>query len=60
MEGTSNEAIINFFENETDDDLKKILSVFFRQTMQQDISFHKMMIEKKSLSVHNNEYRLKR
>ena len=33
MEGTSNEAIINFFENETDDDLKKILSVFFRQTM---------------------------
>ena len=33
MEGTSNEALINFFENETDDDLKKILSVFFRQTM---------------------------
>ena len=33
MEGISNEAIVNFFENETDDDLKKKLSVSFRPTM---------------------------
>ena len=33
MEGISNETIVNFFENETDDDLKKTLLVFFRPTM---------------------------
>ena len=33
MTGISNETIANFFEKETDDDLKKKLLVFFRQTM---------------------------
>ena len=33
MAGISNETIVNFFEKETDDDLKKIFLVFFRQTM---------------------------
>ena len=33
MEGISNEAIVNFFENETDDDFKKKLSVSFRPAM---------------------------
>ena len=30
MAGISTETIVNFFEKETDDDLKKILLVFFR------------------------------
>ena len=34
MEVISNETIVNFFENETDDDLKKkLLLVSFRPTM---------------------------
>ena len=33
MAGISNEAIVNFFEKETDDDFKKILLMFFRRTM---------------------------
>ena len=33
MAGISIETIVNFFEKETDDDLKKILLVFFHRTM---------------------------
>ena len=40
MEGISNETIVNFFENEKDDDLKKkTLSLFFRPTTYRDL-FH--------------------
>ena len=33
MAGISNETIVNFFEKETDDDLKKNFVGVFRQTM---------------------------
>ena len=33
MAGISIKTIVNVFEKETDDDLKKILLVFFRRTM---------------------------
>ena len=52
MEGISNETIVDFFENETDNDLKKkTLSMFFCPTTTnfhptRFISFHEMMIEK--------------
>ena len=47
MEGISNEAIVNFFENETDDDFKKkFVGVFRSNYVTRFISFHKMMIEK--------------
>ena len=47
MEGISNEIIVNVFENETDDDLKKsFVSVFPSNYITKFISFHKMMIEK--------------
>ena len=47
MEGISNEAIVNFFENETDDDFKKkFVGVFPSNYVTRFISFHKMMIEK--------------
>ena len=47
MEGISNETIVNFFENETDDDLKKnFVGVFPSNYVTRFISFHEMMIEK--------------
>ena len=47
MEGISNETIVNFFENETDDDLKKnFADVFPSNYVTRFISFHEMMIEK--------------
>ena len=48
MEGISNETIVNFFENEKDDDLKKknFVIVFPSNYVSRFISFHKMMIEK--------------
>ena len=33
MAGISNKTIVNFFEKDTDDGLKKFLLVLFRQTM---------------------------
>ena len=55
MEGISIKTIVNFFENETDDDLKKnFVGVFPSYYVTRFISFHEMMIEKKSLSVYNN------
>ena len=55
MEGISIETIVNFVENETDDDLKKnFVGVFPSDYVTRFISFHEMMIEKKSLSVYNN------
>ena len=48
MEGISNETIVNFFENEKDDDLKKknFVIVFPSNYVSRFISFHEMMIEK--------------
>ena len=47
MEDISNEAIVNFFENETNNDLKKkIVGVFPSNCVTRFISFHEMMIEK--------------
>ena len=57
MAGISNKTIVNFFENETDDDLKNdFVGVFPSYYVTRFISFHEMMNEKKSLSVYNNEY----
>ena len=47
MEGISNKTIVNFFENETDNDLKKnFVGVFPSNYVTRFISFHEMMIEK--------------
>ena len=47
MVGISNETIVNFFENETDDDLKKnFVGIFPSNYVTKFISFHEMMIEK--------------
>ena len=47
MAGISNDTIVNFFEKETDDDLKKkIVGVFPSNYVTRFISFHEMMIEK--------------
>ena len=47
MEGISNETIVKFFENETDDDIKKnFVGVFLSNYVTRFISFHEMMIEK--------------
>ena len=47
MEDISNETIVNFLENETDDDFKKnFAGVFSSNYVMRLISFHKMMIEK--------------
>ena len=59
MAGISNKTIVNIFEKETDDDLKKnFVGVFPSNYVTRFISFHEIMIEKKTLSIHNNEYRL--
>ena len=47
MAGISNETIVNFFEKETEDDLKKnFVGVFPLSYVIRFISFHEMMIEK--------------
>ena len=47
MEGISNKTIVNFFENETDNDLKKnFVNVFSSNYVTRFISFHKMIIKK--------------
>ena len=47
MEGISNETIVNFFENESDDDFKKnFVDVFPSNYVTRFISFHEMLIEK--------------
>ena len=47
MEGIPFETIVNFFENETDDGLKKsFVGVFPSNYVTRFISFHGMMIEK--------------
>ena len=47
MAGISNETIVNFFNKETDDDLKKnFVGVFPSNYVTRFISFHEMMIEK--------------
>ena len=47
MEGISNETIVKFFENETDDDLKKnFVCVFPSNYVTRFISFHETMIAK--------------
>ena len=47
MEGISNETIVNFFENETDNDFKKnFVGVFPSNYVTRFISFHEMMFEK--------------
>ena len=47
MAGISNETIVKFFENETDDDLtNNFVGVFPSIYVTKFISFHKMMIEK--------------
>ena len=47
MEGISNKTIVNFFENETDNDVKKnFVGVFPSNYVTRFISFHKMMIER--------------
>ena len=47
MEGIFNETIVNFFEKETDGDLKKnFVSVFPFNYVTSFISFHEMMVEK--------------
>ena len=57
MEGISNETIVNFFENETDDDLKKKLCQCFSIQLCNKIYFLSRDDDwKKSLSVYNNEY----
>ena len=47
MAGISNETIVKFFENETDDDLTShFVGVFPSNYVTKFISFHEMMIEK--------------
>ena len=47
MAGISNETIVKFFENETDDDLtNNFVGVFPSNYVTKFISFHEMMIEK--------------
>ena len=47
MAGISNETIVKFFENETDDDLtSNFVGVFPSNYVTKFISFHEMMIEK--------------
>ena len=47
MAGISNETIVKFFENETDDDLtSNFIGVFPSNYVTKFISFHEMMIEK--------------
>ena len=44
MVGISNEKIVNFFENETDDDLKKnFVGIFQSNYVTKFISFHEMI-----------------
>ena len=51
MAGISNETIVKFFENETDDDLtNNFVGVFPSNYLTKFISFHKMMIEKNRYS----------
>ena len=45
MAGISNEAIVNFFEKETDDLKKNFVGVFPSNYVTTFISFHEMMIE---------------
>ena len=48
MAGISNERIVKFFENETDDDLtSNFVGVFPSNYVTKFISFHEMMNEKK-------------
>ena len=48
MEGISNDAIVNFFEEKTDDDLKKnFVGVFASNYVVKFIGFYRMMAEKK-------------
>ena len=47
MAGISNETIVKFFENETDDDLtNNFVGVFPSNYVTKFVSFHEMMIEK--------------
>ena len=47
MEGISNETIVNFFENETDNDLKiNFVDVFPSNYVTRFISSHEMMTQK--------------
>ena len=46
MAGISNETIVNFFENETDNLKNNFVGVFPSNYVTKFISFHKMMIEK--------------
>ena len=51
MAGISNETIVKFFENETDDDLtSNFVGVFPSNYVTKFISFHEMMIEKNRYS----------
>ena len=59
MEGISNKTIVNFFENETDHDLKKLCQCFSVKLRNKIYFLSRDGDWKKSLSVYNNEYRLK-
>ena len=58
MSGISNDAVVEFFENETDSDLKEnFVGVFPSNYIIKFISFHQMAREKnKKLSFYHNEY----
>ena len=58
MSGISNDAVVEFFENETDSDLKEnFVGVFPSNYIIKFISFHQMAREKnKKLSFYHSEY----
>ena len=58
MSGISNDAVVEFFENETDSDLKEnFVGVFPSNYLIKFISFHQMVREKtKKISFYHNEY----
>ena len=58
MSGISNYAVVEFFENETDSDLKEnFVGVFPSNYLIKFISFHQMVREKtKKISFYHNEY----
>ena len=58
MSGISNDAVVEFFENETDSNLKEnFVGVFPSNYLIKFISFHQMVRKKtKKISFYHNEY----
>ena len=59
MGGISNQNLLNFIEENTNDEIKKIVGIFPSNFITKFIKFHRMMNEKKyTVSIYYNEHRL--